>query len=189
MSRRCSVARYLPGGFLNMLRKYRDQAPQVAPSAYVDPAANVIGEVTIGARSSVWPATTLRGDIAPITVGEETNIQEASVVHTDVGFPAVIGNRVSVGHGAVIHGCIIEDDCLIGIGSIVLTGARVGRGSVVAAGALVPEGMQVPADTVVMGMPAKPRRSVSDEERARFRAGIAGYVRRAQEYGEQANHD
>jgi gamma-carbonic anhydrase len=171
-----------------MLRKYRDQAPRVAPSAYVDPAATVIGAVTIGARSSVWPATTLRGDIAPITVGEDTNIQEASVVHTDEGFPAVIGNRVSVGHGAVIHGCIIEDDCLIGIGSIVLTGAHVGRGSVVAAGALVPEGMQVPADTVVMGMPAKPRRAVSDEERVRFRAGIAGYVRRAQEYAEQESH-
>jgi carbonic anhydrase/acetyltransferase-like protein (isoleucine patch superfamily) len=172
-----------------MLRKYRDQTPTVAPSAYVDPAATVIGKVTIGARSSVWPATTLRGDIEPVTVGDETNIQEASVVHTDAGFPAVIGNRVSIGHGAVIHGCVIEDDCLIGIGAIVLTGARVGRGAVVAAGALVPEGMQIPADTVVMGAPAKPRRTVSEEERARFRSGVAGYVRRAQEYGEQAKND
>src|SRR5579872_3923265 len=141
-----------------MIRKYRDKSPQVAATAYVDPAANVIGEVTIGARSSVWPATVLRGDIATITVGEETNIQDASVVHTDDGFPAVIGNRVTVGHAAVIHGCILEDDCLIGIGSIVLTGARVGRGAVVAAGALVPEGMQVPEGTLVMGTPAKPRR-------------------------------
>jgi gamma-carbonic anhydrase len=177
-----------------MLRKYRDKVPQVAPSAYVDPAATVIGQVTIGARSSVWPATSLRGDIASITVGEDTNIQDASVVHTDEGFPAVIGNRVSVGHGAVIHGCVIEDDCLIGIGAIILTGARVGRGAVVAAGALVPEGMQVPADTVVMGAPAKARRAVSDEERARFRGGVAGYVRRGQEYGalaiaEQVSND
>jgi carbonic anhydrase/acetyltransferase-like protein (isoleucine patch superfamily) len=177
-----------------MIRKYRDRVPQVAPSAYVDPAATVIGAVTIGARSSVWPATSLRGDLEPITVGEETNIQDASVVHTDTGFPAVIGNRVSVGHGAVIHGCVIEDDCLIGIGAIILTGARVGRGAVVAAGALVPEGMQVPADTVVMGSPAKPRRAVSDEERARFQGGVAGYVRRGQEFltqaqGAQAQND
>ena len=170
-----------------MLRNYRAHTPQVAPSAYIDAAANVIGAVTIGAHSSVWPAATLRGDIEPVTVGDETNIQEASVVHTDQGFPAVIGNRVSIGHGAVIHGCVIEDDCLIGIGSIVLTGARVGRGSVVAAGALVPEGMQVPAETLVMGMPAKARRTVSDEERVRFRSGVAGYVKRAHEYLSQAN--
>jgi len=161
----------------------------VASSAYVDRAATVIGAVTIGARSSVWPSTTLRGDLEPITVGEETNIQDASVVHTDVGYPAVIGNRVSIGHGAVIHGCVIEDDCLIGIGAIVLTGARIGRGAVVAAGALVPEGMQVAPDTVVMGAPAKPRRAVSEEERARFQFGVAGYVKRGQEYGEQAKDD
>jgi carbonic anhydrase/acetyltransferase-like protein (isoleucine patch superfamily) len=169
-----------------MIRKYRDKAPQVAATAYVDPAANVIGQVTIGERSSVWPTTTLRGDIATITVGEETNIQDASVVHTDEGFPAVIGNRVTVGHAAVIHGCILEDDCLIGIGSIVLTGARVGRGAVVAAGTLVPEGMQVPADTVVMGTPAKPRRAVTEEERVRFRHGVAGYMKRGQQYLEQS---
>jgi carbonic anhydrase/acetyltransferase-like protein (isoleucine patch superfamily) len=169
-----------------MLRRYRDHTPKVAPSAYVDPAANVIGEVTIGARSSVWPTVTIRGDIAPITVGEETNIQEATVVHADEGFPSVIGSRVSVGHGAIVHGCVIEDDSLIGIGAIVLTGARIGRGSVVAAGALVPEGMQVPADTLVMGMPAKPRRAVTEEERARFRSGVQSYVQRGQEF---LNHD
>src|SRR5580658_9156482 len=139
-----------------MIRSFRNKTPQVAASAYVDPGAQVSGDVTIGALSSLWPAVTLRGDIAPITVGEETNIQEASVVHTDEGFPTVIGNRVSVGHAAVIHGCTIEDDCLIGIGSIILNGARIGRGAVVAAGALVPEGMEVPAGTVVMGAPAKP---------------------------------
>jgi carbonic anhydrase/acetyltransferase-like protein (isoleucine patch superfamily) len=165
-----------------MIRSFRNKTPQVAASAYVDPGAQVIGDVTIGALSSLWPAVTLRGDIAPITVGEETNIQEASVVHTDDGFPAVIGNRVSVGHAAVLHGCTIEDDCLIGIGAIVLNGARVGRGAVVAAGALVPEGMEVPADTLVMGTPAKPRRPVSDGERVRFKAGVAGYVKRAHEY-------
>ena len=172
-----------------MIRTYRDHAPQVDPSAYVDTAATVIGMVTIGARSSVWPTTILRGDLEPISVGEESNLQDATVVHTDRGFPTVIGNRVTVGHSAVIHGCVLEDDCLIGIGAIVLTGARVGRGSVVAAGALVPEGMQVPADTLVMGTPAKPRRAVTDEERVRFRAGVDGYMRRGQEYLEQANRN
>lgn len=170
-----------------MIRKFRDQAPQVAPSAYVDQAANVIGAVAIGARSSIWPTVTLRGDLEPITVGEDTNIQDGSVVHTDIGFPTVIGDRVSVGHSAVIHGCVLEDDCLIGIGAIVLTGARIGRGSVVAAGALVPEGMQVPADTLVMGTPAKPRRAVSEQERTRFQGGVANYVRRGQEFLAQAN--
>jgi gamma-carbonic anhydrase len=165
-----------------MIRSYRQKTPQVAVSAYVDPGAQVIGDVSIGARSSLWPAVTLRGDIASITVGEETNIQEASVVHTDEGFPTAIGNRVSVGHAAVIHGCTIEDDCLIGIGSIILNGARIGRGAVVAAGALVPEGMEVPPGTVVMGAPAKPRRPVSDAERVRFKAGVDGYVKRGQEY-------
>src|SRR5205085_9867655 len=116
-----------------MIRKYRDSAPRIAASAYIDTASTVIGDVEIGERSSVWPSAALRGDIEPIRVGEETNIQEGAVVHTDHGFPTTIGSRVTVGHCAVIHGCTVEDDSLIGIGALVLTGARIGRGSVVAA--------------------------------------------------------
>ena len=169
-----------------MIRKFRGTAPTIAASAYVDPGAHLIGAVTIGERSSVWPCATLRGDIEPITIGNESSIQEGSVVHTDKGFPATIGNRVTVGHAAVIHGCTIEDDALIGIGAIVLNGAKVGRGAVVAAGALVPEGMEVPADTLVMGAPAKPRRAVSEEEKARFAKGVAGYAERAAQYLEES---
>jgi carbonic anhydrase/acetyltransferase-like protein (isoleucine patch superfamily) len=168
-----------------MIRSFRGITPSVAASAYIDPSAQVIGDVAVGERSSVWPFTALRGDIEPIRVGEETNIQENSVIHTDKGFPAIIGSRVSVGHGAVVHGCTIEDECLIGIGAIVLTGARIGRGAVVAAGSLVPEGMQVPPDTVVMGTPAKPRRPVNEEEKARFRAGVANYAERAKLFREE----
>jgi carbonic anhydrase/acetyltransferase-like protein (isoleucine patch superfamily) len=168
-----------------MLRSFRGIAPRVAPTAYVDPGATVIGDVIIGERSSVWPSATLRGDIAPIRIGEETSIQEGTVVHTDEGFPAMIGDRVTVGHSAVLHGCTVENDSLIGIGAIVLNGARIGCGAVVAAGALVPEGMETPPDTLVMGTPAKPRRAVNPEEQERFRKGVQGYVKRAAEYLEE----
>jgi len=169
-----------------MLRSYRGVSPQIASTAYVDPGAHVIGDVVIGERSSVWPTATMRGDIDPIRVGDDTNIQEGAVVHTDHGFPTTIGNRISVGHSAVLHGCTIEDDALIGIGAIILNGARIGKGAVVAAGSLVTEGMEVPAETLVMGTPAKPRRAVTAEEQTRFRSGVEGYVERAATYREQS---
>jgi carbonic anhydrase/acetyltransferase-like protein (isoleucine patch superfamily) len=172
-----------------MIRSFRGIQPRVASSAYIDPGAHVIGDVAIGERSSVWPSASLRGDIEGIRVGDETSIQEGTVVHTDRGFPAVIGNRVTVGHAAVLHGCTVEDGALIGIGAIVLNGARIGAGAVVAAGALVPEGMQVPADTLVMGTPAKPRRPVSPEERERFGKGVEGYAQRAREYNQEAGKE
>jgi gamma-carbonic anhydrase len=159
-----------------MLRSYRGVSPRIAASAYIDPAATIIGDVTVGELSS--------GDIDPIRVGDSTNIQEGAVVHTDSAFPTTIGDRVTVGHRALIHGCTIEDEAVIGIGAIVLTGARVGKGSVVAAGSLVPEGMEVPPATLVMGTPAKPRRAVSAEEQARFRKGVQNYVERSKIYRE-----
>ena len=168
-----------------MLRSYRGISPRVAPSAYIDPGAHIIGDVSIGERSSVWPSAALRGDIEPIRVGDETNIQEGAVLHTDSGFPTTLGDRVTVGHLALLHGCIVEDDALIGMGAIVLNGARVGKGAVVASGALVPEGMQVPAGTLVMGTPAKPRRAVTAEEQERFRKGVRNYAERAAIFKEQ----
>jgi carbonic anhydrase/acetyltransferase-like protein (isoleucine patch superfamily) len=169
-----------------MIRDFRGISPTVAPSAYVDPGAHVIGDVVIGEQSSIWPTATLRGDIEPIRVGAQTNIQEGAIIHTDQGFPATIGDRVTVGHAAVVHGCTIEDDSMIGIGAIVLTAAKVGRGAVVAAGALVPEGMQVPPDTLVMGTPAKPRRTVTSDEKERFRKGVANYAERAGIFKQEA---
>jgi carbonic anhydrase/acetyltransferase-like protein (isoleucine patch superfamily) len=169
-----------------MIRTLRGITPRIAASAYADPAANLIGNVTVGERSTIWPTATLRGDIEPIIIGDETSIQEGTVVHTDKGFPTTVGNRVTVGHMVVLHGCTVEDNALIGIGAIVLNGAKIGRGAVVAAGALVPEGMEVPADTLVMGTPAKPRRAVSDEEKARFAYGVEQYAQRAAMYKEQS---
>jgi carbonic anhydrase/acetyltransferase-like protein (isoleucine patch superfamily) len=164
-----------------MIRSFRGNKPRIAASAYIDPGAHVIGDVEIGERASVWPTVVLRGDIEPIRVGAETNIQDGTIIHTDKGFPSIIGDRVSVGHAAILHGCIVEDDSLIGMGARVLTGARIGKGAVVAAGALVPEGMEVPPETLVMGAPAKPRRPVSAEEKARFQQGVQGYMERGRQ--------
>jgi carbonic anhydrase/acetyltransferase-like protein (isoleucine patch superfamily) len=168
-----------------MIRTYRGIAPKVALSAYIDPSAQVIGEVTIGERSSVWPNASLRGDTGPIRVGSETSIQDNCVLHMDTGFPLTVGDRVTVGHSVTLHGCTIEDDTLIGIGSTILNGARIGKGAVVAAGSLVPEGMEVPPSTLVMGVPAKPRRGVTPEEQARFGEGVAHYVEKARLYREE----
>jgi carbonic anhydrase/acetyltransferase-like protein (isoleucine patch superfamily) len=169
-----------------MIRSFRGIKPKIAASAYVDPGAHVIGDVEIGERASIWPCVVLRGDIEPIRVGSDTNIQDGTIIHTDQGFPAIIGDRVSVGHAAVLHGCTVEDDSLIGMGALVLTGARIGRGAVVAAAALVPEGMEVPPDTLVMGAPAKPRRPVSAEEKERFQKGVAGYMERGKQAKEES---
>ena len=167
-----------------MLRSFRGVAPRIAASAYVDPSAQIIGDVTVGERSSVWPNASLRGDIGPIRIGSETSIQDNCALHLDEGFPLTVGDRVTVGHSVTLHGCIVEDESLIGIGATVLNGARIGRGSIVAAGSLVPEGMEVPPSTLVMGVPAKPRRAVTPEEQERFREGVAHYVNRAKEYRE-----
>jgi carbonic anhydrase/acetyltransferase-like protein (isoleucine patch superfamily) len=163
-----------------MLRPYRGVAPTVAASAYVDPSAQVIGDVTIGERSSIWPNTVVRGDNGPVRIGSESNIQDNSVLHLDEGIPLTIGDRVTVGHSVVLHGCTIEDDALIGIGSIVLNKARIGKGAVIAAGALVPEGVEIPPAMVAMGVPARPFRAVTAEEQARFRGGVAHYVEKGQ---------
>jgi carbonic anhydrase/acetyltransferase-like protein (isoleucine patch superfamily) len=160
-----------------MIRAFRGVVPKVAASAYIDPSAQVIGDVTLGERASVWPNATLRGDVHWIRIGDDSNIQDNSVCHVDSGdFPLLVGNRVTVGHSVVLHGCTVEDECVIGIGAIVLNGARIGGGSVVAAGALVTEGMVIPAGSMVMGVPAKVRREVTEAERERFRDNAARYV-------------
>lgn len=166
-----------------MIRPFQGMSPQIAPSVWVDASAVIIGDVTIGARSSVWPNAVLRGDVHKITIGTETNIQDGSVLHVEEHkFSLTVGDRVTVGHSVVLHGCVVEDDSLIGIGAIVLNGARIGRGSVVAAGALVPEGMEIPPGSLAMGVPAKVRREVSPEEQERFRINAQHYVELAGKY-------
>ena len=168
-----------------MIRNYRGATPQVAPSAYVDPSAQVIGKVVVGERSTIWPCAVVRGDTDRIEIGEETNIQDGSILHTDEGIVLKIGNRVTVGHAAVLHACVLEDACMIGIGATVLNNARIGHGAVVAAGALVPEGMEIPAGMLAMGVPAKVRREVTPEERERFQSGVDHYVEKGQTYSKE----
>lgn len=169
-----------------MIRPYRGVYPKIAASCYIDPSAQLIGDVEIGERSSVWCNATLRGDVNSIRIGEESNVQDNSVIHVEHEiYPTIIGDRVTVGHSVTLHGCIVEDDCLIGIGAIVLNGARIGQGSVIAAGALVPERMQIPAGSMVMGVPAKVKREVTEEEKERFRENAQNYVRYRQTYREE----
>jgi gamma-carbonic anhydrase len=169
-----------------MLRSFRGILPRVAPSAYVDPSAQIIGDVTVGERSSIWPNVSARGDVNFIRIGEESNIQDNSVLHCDAGdFPLIVGDRVTAGHLVMLHGCTVEDDCVIGIGAIVLNGARIGKGSVIAAGAVVPEGMQVPSGSMVMGVPGKIRREVTPEEQQRFRENAKHYIDACRIYREE----
>lgn len=139
----------------------------------------MLGDVTLGPRASVWYQAVLRGDMAPIVVGEATNLQDGTIVHVDEGKPALIGARVGVGHRAILHGCVVEDECLIGMGSILLNDVRVGTGSVVAAGAVVREGMVIPPGSLVMGVPARVVRHVDDGLRARIRGTWEHYVEQA----------
>lgn len=141
-------------------------APTLDATAFVASGARLIGAVTLGEGASVWYNAVLRGDSDSITVGDGSNLQDNVSVHVDRGSPAVIGAHVSVGHNAVVHGCTIEDGCLIGMGSVVLSGAVIGAGSLVAAGAVVLEGTIVPPGSLVAGVPAKVRRALTDDERA-----------------------
>jgi len=135
-----------------------------------------MGDVRLGAHASVWYQCVLRGDLGPITVGERSNIQDLTMVHVDEGVPCTIGGRVGVGHRCILHGCTIEDDCLIGMGSILLNHVRVGTGSVIGAGAVVPEGMVIPPGSLVMGVPGRIRGPVEEALRGRIRTTVEHYV-------------
>ena len=140
----------------------------------------------VGERSGVWLNVSVRGDVNCIRIGDETSIQDNTVLHVDHDlYPLLVGNRVTVGHSVVLHGCKVDDGALIGIGAIILNGAKIGAGAVVAAGALVPEGMEVPAGMLVMGAPAKVRRAVTPEEQERFRKNCDNYVRITAVYKEE----
>lgn len=153
--------------------------PELDEDAYTAPTSVVLGDVTMAAGSSVWYHAVLRGDAESISIGAASNVQDNATVHSDPGFPAVIGERVTVGHNAVLHGCVVEDDVLVGMGSTVLNGARIGSHSIVAAGALVPQGMSVPPGSLVAGVPAKVRRELTAEERESLRINAEHYVQLA----------
>lgn len=150
-------------------------APTVGAGAWVAPSADVVGDVTLGQDASVWYQCVIRGDIAPVSIGEGTNIQDLTMVHVDVGRPCRIGAFVGVGHRAILHGCDVEDGCLIGMGAVILSHAVIGAGSVVAAGSLVPEGLRVPPGQLVVGVPGRVVRPVDDDLRARIRLTVEHY--------------
>lgn len=162
-----------------MIFTYDGRRPTIDPEAWLAPNASVIGDVTIGSGASVFYGTVVRADMDRIVLGAESNLQDNVVVHTDYGFPALIGSGVSVGHGAVVHGCTVEDHCLIGMHATVLNAARIGAGSLIAAGTLVLEGTVVPPRSLVAGVPGKVRRQLSDSE-------YDGVVSNAQVYLELA---
>ncbi len=164
------------------LYRLDDISPEVHPSAYVADSAQVVGAVTLEADSSVWFQTVLRGDNERITVGAGSNVQEGSVLHTDVGHPLVIGERVTIGHGVMLHGCTIGDESLIGIGAVVLNGARIGKHCLVGAGSLVTEGKAFPDGSMILGSPAKVVRQLTPEQIEGLRRSARHYMDNARRY-------
>jgi carbonic anhydrase/acetyltransferase-like protein (isoleucine patch superfamily) len=159
-----------------------EDAPQIDPSAWVADTANLIGKVTLGANATVWYGVTIRGDNERITIGPDSNVQEGTVMHTDMGYPMTLGTGVSIGHMAMLHGCTVGDGALIGIQAVIMNGAKIGKGCLVGAGALVTEGKEFPDNTLILGSPAKAVRTLAEGDVARLREIAAGYVARGKLY-------
>lgn len=151
----------------------------IHPTAFIAPGAAVMGDVTIGPDASVWYGAVLRGDMAPITIGAETCLQDGTIAHVDDDAPCTIGRRVGVGHRVILHGCTVEDECLIGMGSVLLNYVSIGTGSVVAAGAVIPEGMRIPPKSLVMGVPGRIVRTVDASLAMRITETWSHYVEQA----------
>jgi carbonic anhydrase/acetyltransferase-like protein (isoleucine patch superfamily) len=156
--------------------------PRVDPSVFIAAGARIIGDVTIGAESSVWFNAVIRADGEPIRIGRQTNIQDLCMLHTDIGIPCVLGDRVTLGHGVIVHGAVVEDDVLIGMGAVVMNRARIGSGSIIAGGSVVTEGAEVPPGSIVMGVPARVKRRAEASDRERIRFAAEEYVRLARRY-------
>jgi len=164
------------------LYSYDNQHPKFNDTVFIAPGAKVIGNVELGDYVSVWFNAIIRADVDYIKIGPGTNIQDGCVVHEDPGYPVVMGNNVTVGHLAVLHGCTVGDEAVIGMGAVILTGAKIGAGAVVAAGALVPEGREIPPGTLAIGSPAKVVRELTPEHRERFKKNVQHYLELAEKY-------
>ena len=166
-----------------MIRAYKDKRPQLGSQAWVADSADVIGDVVLGARSSIWYGAVVRGDVEKIRIGQDTNIQDNSVIHVDSGgWATVVGDGVTVGHRVVLHGCTIGNGALIGIGAIIMNGAEVGEGALVGAASLVTEGTKIPAGMLALGTPCRAHRPLTDEEKQHLRESAAHYVELAREH-------
>ena len=149
-----------------MIRSYQGKSPIISQSCYVDVSAQIIGDVTLGERSSIWMNAVIRGDVHSIRIGANSNVQDCSVLHgMRYRYPVIVGDWVTIGHNATVHGCIVEDACLIGMGVVILNNARIGEGSIIAAGAVIPENTIVPPRTLWAGVPGKQRRELTDADR------------------------
>jgi len=157
-----------------------EHAPEIDATAYVADSASLIGKVTLEVNASVWSGVTIRGDNERITIGENSNVQEGTVMHTDMGYPLTIGKNVTIGHQAMLHGCTVGDGSLIGIQAVILNGAKIGKGCLVGAGALVTEGKEFPDHSLIIGAPAKAIRTLGPDDIARLEASAASYVARGQ---------
>mgnify|MGYP000422955056 CR=1 FL=1 len=165
------------------LLAYKRIVPSLGEDVFVAPGAWVIGDVIVGSRSSIWFNTLVRGDVHIIRIGAETNIQDNSTLHVTGGkFPLHMGDRITVGHRAIVHGCTVEDDCLIGMGAIIMDGVHIGRGSLVGAGAVITPGTVIPPGSVVLGFPAQVVRQVGDAERRLIEESCKHYLDLAREY-------
>ncbi|MCW2698231.1 MAG: uncharacterized protein JWR62_3316 [Modestobacter sp.] len=157
-------------------------APDIDPSAFVAPTAVVVGRVTMGPRASIWYGAIARADSEVIEIGADSNVQDGSTMHSDPGFPLVLGRGVTVGHNVVLHGCRVDDDVLVGMGSTVLNGAHIGSGSIVAAGAVVMQGAEIPPNSLVAGVPAKVRRETTEDDRTAIRRNAESYTGRLDQH-------
>lgn len=160
-----------------MILSYSGICPTIDDTAFIAPGAVVVGKVEIGPRASIWYNSVVRGDADKVKIGACTNIQDGSILHQDEGFPLIIGQRVTVGHRAILHGCNIEDDALIGMGSTILSGARIGAGAVVGAGSLVLQGQEIPPGMLAIGSPARLVRVLTEGELVKFRHGVGNYLK------------
>jgi carbonic anhydrase/acetyltransferase-like protein (isoleucine patch superfamily) len=166
-----------------MLIHYRDKLPLIGRDVFIAPSAELIGDVTVGNRSSIWYHCVLRGDLMPVSVGEDTNVQDGCILHvTHDQWPCIVGSRVTIGHGAIIHACTIEDECLIGMGAVVLDAAVVEKNSLVAAGSVVRPGFRVPSGHLVAGNPAQVKRPLTEQELEGIYFSVNEYLRLSEEY-------
>ena len=173
------------GYFTSLVREHLGRKPIVSPSAFVAPGAFIAGSVSIGPRASIWPAASLRGDIAPIIIGEESNVQDNAVVHVATDLGATVGRRVTIGHGAIVHACTIGDECLIGMGAIILDGAIVGDHCLIGAHATVLMNSVITSGSMVVGSPGRIVRTLSEEEQAALGSWADHYLLLAEQYSRQ----
>jgi carbonic anhydrase/acetyltransferase-like protein (isoleucine patch superfamily) len=168
-----------------MIYSYQGKTPQIHTSAYVAEGVKMIGDVIIGEQCSIWFNTVLRGDLAPIRIGNRSNIQDGSIGHVNMNQPLIVDEDVSVGHGAIIHGCSIGKGTLVGMGAIVLNGAEIGEYALVGAGSLVTENKKIPPYTLVMGTPARVVRELTEQDLARMKRTTESYVQKTKEYRQE----